>query len=329
MNSPKFLYFLIILNIIKKLNFQTKSVHKELLNDKIYELSDLTFEDTINAGKEYKWCLLFYLKTCGHCKRAKIIRDKIFKNVTDPKLRFAQIETEDNLVTNFRFNVNAVPYIVLIENNSMLELEKYPSEENLLKFCESNFSDFKNEIIPYPKPIGMGKVSWIMMKETLRGFVNKINEFLYKKNINYQIDVYQFICFLILLLIIVGFLEYYILSKCFDDKFDEEIENKIKLMEMEERKKKIKNKKNKEKKEKEKKEGKDEEKEKKEENKKEEEEEEKEEEEEEKKELNKEEKKIKEEEKKEKIFKEKNNNKKEEEKKITDNKNAIKKSKKD
>ena len=251
MQKQIFLYFLTILILIKKLKFKTNNSHfnKEFLNDKIYELSDMTFEDTINAGKYYKWCLIFYLKTCGHCKRAKNARDKIFKKVTDPKLRFAQLETEENMITNIRFNITAVPYIVLIENNSMLELEKYPNEENLLNFCQSNFSNFEKEIIPYPKPIGMGKVSWIMFRETINGLIHQINYYLKKYGINHQMNFNEFLILAVLLLVIGGFLEYYLLSLCLNDKYEEEIKKQIELIEKNEKIKKSKNKKEKDKKE--------------------------------------------------------------------------------
>ena len=247
MQKQIFLYFLTILIIIKKLNFKTNNTHfnKEFLNDKIYELSDMTFEDSINAGKYYKWCVIFYLKTCGHCKRAKNARDKIFKKVSDPKVRFAQLETEENMITNFRFNVTAVPYIVLIENNSMLELEKYPNEENLLNFCQSNFSNFEKEIIPYPKPIGMGKVSWIMFRETINGLIHQINYYLKKYGINHQMNFNEFLILAVLLLVIGGFLEYYILSMCMNDNYEEEIKKQIELIEKNEKIKKSKNKKEK------------------------------------------------------------------------------------
>ena len=251
MQKQIFLYFLTILIIIKKLNFKTNNTHfnKEFLNDKIYELSDMTFEDSINAGKYYKWCVIFYLKTCGHCKRAKNARDKIFKKVSDPKVRFAQLETEENMITNFRFNVTAVPYIVLIENNSMLELEKYPNEENLLNFCQSNFSNFEKEIIPYPKPIGMGKVSWIMFRETINGLVYRINNYLKKYGINYQLNFNEFLILVVLFLVIGGFLEYYLLSLCLNDNYEEEIKKQIELIEKNKKMKKSKNKKEKDKKE--------------------------------------------------------------------------------
>jgi glutaredoxin len=209
----------------------------------------MTFEDTINAGKYYKWCVIFYLKTCGHCKRAKNARDKIFKKVSDPKVRFAQLETEENMITNIRFNVTAVPYIVLIENNSMLELEKYPNEENLLNFCQSNFSNFEKEIILYPKPIGMGKVSWIMFRETINGLIHQINYYLKKYGINHQMDFNEFLILAVLLLVIGGFLEYYLLSLCLNDKYEEEIKKQIELIEKNEKIKKSKNKKEKDKKE--------------------------------------------------------------------------------
>jgi len=117
----------------------------------------------------------------------------------------------------------------------MLELEKYPNEENLLNFCQSNFSDFKNEIVPYPKPIGMGKVSWIIFRETINGLVQQINFYLKKYGINHQMNFNEFIIIVVLFLIIGGFLEYYILSMCFNDNYEEAIKKHIELMEKNEK----------------------------------------------------------------------------------------------
>ena len=67
-------------------------------SEKIHELNDITFDYIIRDGQIYRWFILFYSRSCGHCKRAKKEILKIFdtyKNKTN--LRFAGCESLKSL----------------------------------------------------------------------------------------------------------------------------------------------------------------------------------------------------------------------------------------
>ena len=101
-------------------------------SEKIHELNDITFDYIIRDGQIYRWFILFYSRSCGHCKRAKKEILKIFdtyKNKTN--LRFAEIEAYQNTMTNIRFNVTGVPYMIIVENKSMYEMDLFPNYDNL------------------------------------------------------------------------------------------------------------------------------------------------------------------------------------------------------
>ena len=60
--------------------------------NKIYDLNDLLFDFIIRNGKIYRWFILFYSKTCGHCRNAKREISKVFELYKNNKtLRLAQI----------------------------------------------------------------------------------------------------------------------------------------------------------------------------------------------------------------------------------------------
>ena len=83
----------------------------------------MIFDYMIREGKIYRWFILFYSKTYGHCRRVRKEINKVFEDLkTNKTLRFAQMEAYDNTLTKVRFNIAGVPYIILIENNSILEL---------------------------------------------------------------------------------------------------------------------------------------------------------------------------------------------------------------
>lgn len=161
---------------------------------KIHDLSDLFFDYMIRDGKIYRWFILFYSKTCGHCMRAKREIKKVFEELkSNDTLRFAQIEAYDNTMTNVRFNITGVPYIIVVENNTMYELDLYPNYENLKKFIFTNFSEVKDELKPFPKKVKFHYVAWVIFKQTLDSVTASVNRFLKKKNIKIQFNPYVFI----------------------------------------------------------------------------------------------------------------------------------------
>ena len=212
--------------------------------NKIHELNDLIFDYMIRDGKIYRWFILFYSKTCGHCKRAKKEINKNFEELkTNKTLRFAQMEAYDNTLTNVRFNITGVPYIILVENNSILELDLYPNYENLKKFISTNFSEVKEELKPLPKKVKFAYVAWVIFKQTLDSITESFNNLLKRNNINIKFNSLTFVIIVLstIILCCLGKVKCCIYCCCNDEDIARELkllEEQYKL-EMEKRKQKI------------------------------------------------------------------------------------------
>ena len=162
--------------------------------DKIYDLNDLIFDHIIRDGKIYRWFIIFYSKTCGHCRNAKREISKVYEMYKNNKtLRFAQIEAYDNSLTNVRFNITGVPYMILVENNTMYELDLFPNFDNLKNFVNTNFSEVKDELKPLPIKVKFHYVAWVIFKQTLDSITNSFNNLLNKKGIKIKFNPYVFI----------------------------------------------------------------------------------------------------------------------------------------
>ena len=197
---------------------------------KIHDLNDLFFDYMIRDGKIYRWFILFYSKTCGHCMRAKREIKKVFEELkSNDSLRFAQIEAYDNTMTNVRFNITGVPYIIIVENNTMHELDLYPNYENLKKFIFTNFSEVKDELKPFPKKVRFHYVAWVIFKQTLDSVTASVNKFLTKKNVKIQFNPYAFILTVLITIIACcfGCVKCCIYCCC----NDEDIARELKLLE--------------------------------------------------------------------------------------------------
>ena len=163
-------------------------------SSKIHELNDITFDYIIRDGKIYRWFIIFYSRSCGHCKRAKKEISKIFETYNNiSNLRFAQIEAYQNTVTNIRFNISGVPYMILVENGSMYEMELFPNYENLKDFIFTNFTEVEGDLKPIPRKVKFAYVAWVILKQTLDDVTNNFNIFLSNKGIKFQFNTYGFI----------------------------------------------------------------------------------------------------------------------------------------
>ena len=163
-------------------------------SSKIYELNDITFDYIIRDGKIYRWFIIFYSRSCGHCKRAKKEISKIFETYNNiSNLRFAQIESYQNTVTNIRFNISGVPYMILVENGSMYEMDLFPNYENLKDFIFTNFTEVEGDLKPIPRKVKFAYVAWVILKQTLDDVTNNFNIFLSNKGIKFQFNTYGFI----------------------------------------------------------------------------------------------------------------------------------------
>ena len=216
-----FLFLTFFTNIILKQeeNKTKNSTEKELINktvieeyneeegyfpgNKTYDLNDLIFDHIIRDGQVYRWFIFFYSKTCGHCRRARKEIKKLFDYFKDDKsLRFAQMEAYDNTLTNVRFNITGVPYIILVENNTIFELDLFPNFENLKLFITTNFTEVQEDLKPLPKRVKFTYVAWIIFKQTLDSITDSFNKFLKRKNINLQFNPYVFILTVLLAIIL-------------------------------------------------------------------------------------------------------------------------------
>ena len=163
-------------------------------SSKIHELNDITFDYIIRDGKIYRWFIIFYSRSCGHCKRAKKEISKIFETFNNiSNLRFAQMEAYQNTVTNIRFNISGVPYMILVENGSMYEMDLFPNYENLKDFIFTNFTEVEGDLKPIPRKVKFAYVAWVILKQTLDDVTNNFNIFLSNKGIKFQFNTYGFI----------------------------------------------------------------------------------------------------------------------------------------
>ena len=198
--------------------------------DKIFQLNDLNFDHLIRDGKIYRWFILFFSKTCGHCRRAKKEINKIFQEFKNNEtLRFAEMEAYDNTLTNVRFNITGVPYIIIVENKSIYELDLFPNYDNLKNFIFTNFSEVEEELKPLPKKVRFTYVAWVIFKQTLDSITGSFNNLLKRKGINIKFNSYVFILTVLSLIIICcfGMVKCCVYCCC----NDEDIAKELKLLE--------------------------------------------------------------------------------------------------
>ena len=105
-------------------------------------------------------------------------------------------------MTNVRFNISGVPYMILVENDSIYEMELFPNYENLKDFIFTNFSDVEDELKPIPKKVKFAYVAWLILKQNLDDLTENVNKFLKNKNIKFQFNTLGFVILLICIIIL-------------------------------------------------------------------------------------------------------------------------------
>ena len=120
---------------------------------KVIELSDSNFDYIIQDGINNRWFILFYLEGCPHCHRLKEVLNRIIElrnyEIVN-NIKFAEIEINRNSKSVFRFNISAAPYIIIVENNTMYELDLYLNEKNLINFIDTDFRNVTKDLKPFP-----------------------------------------------------------------------------------------------------------------------------------------------------------------------------------
>ena len=180
-------------------NSQLKKEQKS----EIIILNDNNFHTFVKDGRDNRWLIIFFSESCYYCNRAiQILNNILYKNQFKSvnNIKFGKIDISINTKINFRFNISEVPYIALIDNNSMIELNLYPNEKNLLNFIQSNLSQWKNKL-NIPKN-NLLKYYYMSFDNSISIFVNNINNFLKSRHINYSMNSIVFMLLYIVLCII-------------------------------------------------------------------------------------------------------------------------------
>jgi glutaredoxin len=197
----------------------------------VIELNDSNIDSTIKDGIYNRWLILCYLETCYHCKRARQVLNDILESGNYPvinNIKFAQIEVHKNIKSNIRFNISKVPHIILVENNTMYELELYPSEKNLLNFIGTDFRNVTKDIMPFPH-MNIFKYYYAIFDNSVSEIVKKINDFLKTKNIFFEFNSFTFILSYVVLCSAISIIFIFSIMKCFTPKKNK---NKIKKLQI-------------------------------------------------------------------------------------------------
>ena len=223
-------FFLLQFNIElnEVINTNKNSQIKKEQKSEIITLNDNNFNSFVKDGKDNRWLIIFFSVSCYYCNRAlKILNSILYKNQFKSvnNIKFGKIDISINTKINFRFNISEVPYLTLIDNNSMIELDLYPNEKNLLNFIESNISQWKNNF-NVPKD-NIFKYYYISIDNSLSNLVNDINNYLKSRNINYSMNPLIFILIYIVLCIIFWTIIFKGCIMCCRLKKKEDRKNKI------------------------------------------------------------------------------------------------------
>jgi len=189
-------------------------------NQHVYSLNDLTFDMVLQKGNNNKWLVILYSATCGHCEHARREIRKILPNYrNDTSIRFAEIEINNNRMTNVRFKIEGVPYIFLLQNNSMYEMNSYANQKNLKKFIETDFKNIPpEELIPFPPMVPIYEFGWMVLKNIFRGITEGVNEMLFDRGYEFEFTPLTLIITVVVAFGSVCILEYLIcLRFCPDD----------------------------------------------------------------------------------------------------------------
>ena len=198
-------FFLLQFNIEfnEVIDTNKNSQPKKEQKSEIIILNDNNFHTFVKDGRDNRWLIIFFSESCYYCNRAiQILNNILYKNQFKSvnNIKFGKIDISINTKINFRFNISEVPYIALIDNNSMIELNLYPNEKNLLNFIESNLSQWKNKF-NIPKN-NLLKYYYMSFDNSISIFVNNINNFLKSRHINYSMNSIVFMLLYIVLCII-------------------------------------------------------------------------------------------------------------------------------
>ena len=191
-----------------------------LPNDNVYLLNDKTIDKVLQNGNNYRWLVILFSETCGHCYFARTeIRKVLPEFKYSSYLRFAELEINFNPMSNMRFNIEGVPYIFMLQNNTMYLMDLYPSQKNIIKFLEMDLSYFlPEEKRAFPPPVDLKAKGWENIKSTIQDLTDTLNVFLNDFGIKYEFTPLLLLTTVFVICCLSCFLEYFCCSKFCPDE---------------------------------------------------------------------------------------------------------------
>jgi len=239
-----FLYILFIIFTIILTNDNNNN-KGSFIDNKIFELNDTSIDDIIREGKIYRWLILFYSNLNNNCTKVKKEMETIFNSFHDiPELRFAQIDINENIITKKRLNINIIPYIILLENDTYYEMKLNLTFENLEDFIFTIFSEVKNDLKIWPEKVTYIQSLYVIYEKKFENLIYEFNQVLAKYGIKIYFNIKGFIFTIIFIIIIIYFSIKLLFYFCCDNgeeiaielrKLEEEFNKRKKEIEKEEK----------------------------------------------------------------------------------------------
>ena len=114
----------------------------------VLELSDANFSTVTNSQKEL-YMVMFYAPWCGHCKNLKPKYESAARNNSNPQIKFARINCDDNRGTCGQYAVQGYPTLkIFLPGGKVEDYNGGRDESSLLNIAES----FAKNLVP-PKPL--------------------------------------------------------------------------------------------------------------------------------------------------------------------------------
>ena len=183
-------------------------------------LTSSNFDSIIQNGIKNRWLIIFYAETCGFCKKAKSLIDKIieekkYKNVNN--IKFASVDIDYNYRLQMRFNVTGIPIIFLVENNRMAEMSNLPIEENFIKAIEVESLENLKSVKDFQPEISLYEFIRRLIDFSFSQLTMQVNLIAKNHNINYEFSKYSIIIIILFFCICFSFIFLRIIDRCFPD----------------------------------------------------------------------------------------------------------------
>ena len=104
------------------------------------------------------------------------------------EIKFGKIDLSYNLGLQIRFNITKIPYIILVNNYSMYEVNFLPTEDSLNHFFESeNLDEYKKFKKAFPQKLSLYKFIKNLVIFAFSDLTKKINSFLKKNKVSIEL----------------------------------------------------------------------------------------------------------------------------------------------